>query len=158
MADIANTRQCTVCEVRRPLTDFGKRIGYKDGRRRQCRFCRTKYEQRRRSGEGFVYKPVSPELAHARHLKLKYGLTRDQYLDMLSAQGGTCGICRKWPPHSRCRNLFVDHCHRTGRVRGLLCNRCNLALAKFGDDLPGFLAVVAYLENAAKTPENRHGY
>lgn len=146
MADNLITRQCTACEVTRPLSDFGKRPGYKDGRRRQCRFCRTKFERERRSNSAYVYKPLPPEVAHERHIKAKYGLTRKQYLSMLASQDGACAICRSKSPGARCRNLFVDHCHRTGRVRGLLCNRCNLALSKFGDDLPGFRAVVAYLE------------
>jgi hypothetical protein len=67
---------------------------------------------------------------HARYrwdnLKSKYGLTRQQYEDMVTAQSGLCLICSQ-PPNGK-RGLVVDHCHATGRIRGLLCNRCNIRL------------------------------
>lgn len=62
----------------------------------------------------------------------KYGMTPSDYDLMLESQGGACAICRK-PPKPGTR-LHVDHCHETGRVRGLLCFRCNFGLSFFHDD------------------------
>lgn len=80
----------------------------------------------------------------------KYGITHDQYDAMAAAQGGVCAICGgtkaidKWK--SGLRNLQVDHCHDTGKVRGLLCFSCNTALGHFGDDLALVQKALVYLE------------
>lgn len=68
----------------------------------------------------------------------KFGLSVEQYQQMLKAQREACAICRKK------KRLHVDHDHVTGAVRGLLCNRCNSALAAFEDDLRP--AMEAYLD------------
>lgn len=73
----------------------------------------------------------------------KYGLSVDQYDELLFLQDGKCAICR----HT-CRTgnrLAVDHCHETGKVRGLLCLCCNTALGKFGDDPDKLEAAASYL-------------
>lgn len=75
------------------------------------------------------------------HLKKHYGLTPEQYAVMRKAQHGRCAICRRRSP----RRLHVDHCHRTGRLRALLCNRCNLGIGYF-DDCPALMRkAAAYL-------------
>jgi len=58
-----------------------------------------------------------------------YGITLEIYNQMLKAQGGVCAICHK--EDSKGNHLSVDHDHSTGKVRGLLCGRCNLALGGF---------------------------
>lgn len=79
-------------------------------------------------------------------LEYKYGLSLAQYSSMLSAQSGVCKICGAPPedckPHGR---LNVDHDHDTGKVRGLLCNRCNVALGGFRDSPALLLSAVKYL-------------
>ena len=59
--------------------------------------------------------------------------------------GGLCLICKK-PPLGKHTRLGVDHCHATGRVRGLLCNRCNRAMGMFEDDPDLLVAAAAYLQ------------
>lgn len=66
--------------------------------------------------------------------KRKYGISLAERDAMLEAQGGRCAICQTDAPGPR--GLFVDHCHETGRVRGLLCHKCNYAVALLCDD-PG---------------------
>ena len=65
----------------------------------------------------------------ARRLK-KYGLDAQTYQRMLDEQGGVCMYCRRPPT----RRLCVDHCHATGVVRALLCDRCNMGVGHLGDD------------------------
>ncbi|WP_329391128.1 endonuclease VII domain-containing protein [Streptomyces sp. NBC_01351] len=65
---------------------------------------------------------------------------------MIAAQGGVCLICRKAPA------VHVDHCHETGRVRGVLCFNCNTAIGKLGDDPDVARRVVTYLEGHAWKP------
>jgi hypothetical protein len=71
--------------------------------------------------------------AKDKRLRLHFGLTFDEYMAIYNAQDGKCGICRR--PRSDFKNsLAVDHNHKTGLVRGLLCMICNRALGKFLDN------------------------
>lgn len=74
--------------------------------------------------------------------KSRYGITHDQYDEMVEAQGGVCALCGKTDK----RRLAVDHDHSTGRVRGLLCTSCNHLLGRLGDGLAGALRLVEYLK------------
>lgn len=82
----------------------------------------------------------------AYHRRYKFGLTPEQYDDMLSAQNFRCAICLTDVPGNR--GWCVDHCHVQGHVRGLLCNNCNVGLGHFRDD-PAIIAnAIAYLNKA----------
>ena len=59
----------------------------------------------------------------------KYDITVDQYLRMSEEQGGVCKICEQ--PEPTHYNLAIDHCHTTGKIRGLLCFSCNVTLGKY---------------------------
>ena len=84
-----------------------KRACLKEQKRRLCP------DYRRKQKEGWLYRT--------------YGLTRETYYAMFEKQGYECGICKSdITPHTRLSH--VDHCHKTGRVRGLLCHPCNLGL------------------------------
>ena len=84
-------------------------------------------------------------LALKSRLKLSYGLTVEQYEALVSAQGGLCAICAS---DGGGRRLAVDHCHATGKVRGLLCLNCNTALGKLGDSPSRLREAAAYLEKS----------
>lgn len=60
-------------------------------------------------------------------------------------QGGVCGVC-KGPPMGRGLVYHVDHCHVTGKVRGLLCHKCNVALGMVQDRVSHLQALISYLE------------
>jgi hypothetical protein len=80
-------------------------------------------------------------------LKKFYGITIQDYENMFSAQGGRCAICGSEP--SKIHRLQVDHCHKTGRVRSLLCFTCNAGLGSFGDNADRLTSAVAYLRSHA---------
>lgn len=85
---------------------------------------------------------------HARkksHLKCAYGLSLEEYGRMKNEQGGACAICQKIPKGSLC----VDHCHKTGKVRALLCCRCNITLGYFEASDKFFQLAVVYLKKHA---------
>lgn len=86
------------------------------------------------------------EQQRASYLKHKYGLTRDDYDALATAQGGGCGICRAPLPAGMRGN--VDHCHETGRVRGLLCNSCNVGIGHLKHDPARLRAAIDYLTEA----------
>ena len=77
-------------------------------------------------------------------LKRRFGLSMAQYDEMLKQQSGSCAICGTPPQSIR---LSVDHCHKTGKVRGLLCWKCNLSIGHFNDDPGLLLKAAAYLGN-----------
>jgi hypothetical protein len=93
-----------------------------------------------------------PERARRKRRKQRlklYGLTLSEYDALLAAQGGACATCRRRPDQLRRKeNLHVDHCHQTGRVRGLLCYECNAAIGTLGDTAEALRRAVAYLEAA----------
>lgn len=74
----------------------------------------------------------------------RYGLTLEQYQEMLEAAQGVCPICKQE------RKLVVDHDHKTGRVRGLLCQRCNLGIGLLGDDSQTLSNASDYLAESLK--------
>jgi recombination endonuclease VII len=79
-----------------------------------------------------------------RHIRRVYGLTRDDYADMLASQHGRCRGCLK-PFTAFKRRLAVDHCHATGAIRGLLCNKCNAGLGCFDDDPDRMIRMADYI-------------
>jgi len=74
----------------------------------------------------------------------KYGLTEKEYEDRLDQQQYRCAICNVHQNDLKVR-LSVDHCHRTGKIRGLLCTACNTAIGKFHDDPILLLQAINYL-------------
>jgi hypothetical protein len=74
--------------------------------------------------------------------KCLYGITDDVYNETVKQQKGVCAICKK----SSEKSLQVDHCHNTGKIRGLLCGKCNRGLGMFGDNISGIRNVLNYLE------------
>lgn len=80
-------------------------------------------------------------------LLIKYGLTPDQYDEMLKAQNGVCKICKQPPGLGSTKGnvLYVDHCHESNKIRGLLCHHCNLMLGNAKDNVEILKAAIAYL-------------
>lgn len=75
----------------------------------------------------------------------KYGITLEQYEQMVASQSNLCAICRK-PPHNTKTRLTIDHDHNTGKVRGLLCGSCNWAIERL-DAVPDWnVRASAYLQ------------
>lgn len=97
------------------------------------------------------YRRENPEAARLTvrnaTLRKKYGIVVADYDRMLAAQGGVCKICltSEWVETTG-RAFHVDHCHQTGRIRGLLCQACNTSLGKFKDSPALLRAAAAYLE------------
>ena len=83
--------------------------------------------------------------SRAKYLEETYGITEGEYERLLSSQGGGCAICGN-PPKTR--RLAVDHCHKTGAVRGLLCKSCNRGLAYYYDRPERFDKAAEYLRSA----------
>lgn len=92
----------------------------------------------------------NPDYFFNQNLKKNYGINADTYYRMLDEQNGVCKICKK-PEKRRDKSgnlmrLHVDHCHKTHKVRGLLCQSCNIGLGKFEDNVDYLKTAIAYLE------------
>lgn len=102
--------------------------------------------ERYRANPGYYH-----DATRAAYLVRAYGITVEQFNDLVDQQAGLCGICSR--PETdvdrrtgKTRKLAVDHCHETGEIRGLLCRKCNTALGLLGDEEDSVLAVLAYLD------------
>ena len=134
-------KRCPGCYATKPLTAYHKSRSKRDGVDVYCRECASE------RGKVLRQKPEYITMRRSSHYQRRYGLTLDEYNALYEAQGGVCALCGQ-PSRT---NLAVDHCHETGRVRGLLCTSCNGALGKLGDQLDVIVAkVTAYLGGDAQ--------
>lgn len=134
------TKFCKSCENEKPLSSFSKAKDAKDGLNYLCKTCNAtkarlwysnnKDKARKRIKE---YHCKHPEAHRRRWLKNAYGITIDDYNEMFENQDGCCAICDIHQKDLK-RKLFVDHCHKTGKVRGLLCYICNARLGTLEDE------------------------
>lgn len=77
------------------------------------------------------------------NMKNKYGITEEQYSELLNKQGHVCAICGCNKPESR--EWAIDHCHITNKVRGILCHQCNTAIGLMQDNVEILSAAIDYL-------------
>ena len=115
----------------------------------KCRgLCESHYRKRKWADGHRPPSALDKDARRSAKLKHNYGITLDDYNIMLEDQNGVCAICGK-PPHEANpdhwkERLAVDHCHETGRVRGLLCNNCNAGIGHLGSESVA-LAAAQYL-------------
>lgn len=132
-------KYCPRCAEIKSKDEFGRNRSTYDGLTNYCRPCHT---------------VVMREIKVKNHgsernylLKHRYGITEDDFERMLAQQGGVCAICRAVP------GTFVDHCHATGQVRGILCFNCNNGLGHFQDSLVGLELAALYLDGVDYRPD-----
>ena len=105
------------------------------------RYARQQRERRANNPE--KYRAYSKISERRRKLK-KYGLTESSYNQLLEEQFNLCAICKE--PNKLKRDWHVDHCHKTGKIRGILCHHCNLMLGNAKDNRLILSSGVDYLE------------
>lgn len=139
-------KTCRECRASKPLEEFPLQPGGRDGRHPLCKPCRAAQERVRyeRQREVLLAKmrsdPARKQRTKWQTLRRKYGLSRHDYNTLLVGQRASCAICEVRPSF-----LVVDHDHQTGRVRGLLCRNCNIALGQLGDDPSRCVSAAGYL-------------
>lgn len=132
-------RRCTVCKLIKPASEFynshtsGKRYG-----KHQCKVCERSRSQTRYRKNAKRMK----ETRYGKTIQRLYGITQSEYDDRWIAQNGLCPVCHQKPNDK----LHIDHCHKTGKVRGLLCRKCNLGLGYFEDDILRLENAIKYLQ------------
>ena len=104
-------------------------------------------KKKRRYAQNYYSKPEKREMAKNRVLTKQYGLTLSDYRAMLQLQEHKCAICERSIKEG---TAYVDHDHGTGKIRGILCNHCNLAIGHLQESLKIAESVVFYLIRSTK--------
>jgi len=137
-----------------------------ENRQKQCEYTQKSYKKHRQKRllarhryglahkeeeltYGRKYNMLRPEKSRRHHLMRAYGITPEDYETLLREQGGKCPICSITNDEHRKRfekPLFVDHNHKTKKVRGLLCDKCNNGLGRFQDSIPYLERAIEYLK------------
>jgi hypothetical protein len=142
-------KACCKCKQIKPLDEFHNHKASVDGKQKTCKTCQKVYSQSdvcKANRKAYYQKN---KLAHIeRNLKRQYGLDWENYSKLLESQNNCCAICKSPDSGSMCsQRLFVDHCHDTGKVRGLLCHHCNTALGLFQDNPLILKSAINYLND-----------
>jgi len=106
--------------------------------------CRNKWHTNH-SHKKYRNSPQGKQTMRDWRLLKEFGITQEQYDTMLTSQNNSCAICSR--ANFTGYNWHVDHCHTTGKVRGLLCSKCNQGLGLFEDNLTSLRKAIEYLEN-----------
>lgn len=139
------TGQCISPTNPQPIENFRPQKGRVNGSS-ICKSCEQKYtEDHRAEAIARSKRWARKNVEKRRHFLVRknYGLDSERYAELQNFQGNKCAICnRKWP--EEIKEICVDHDHRTGKVRGLLCHNCNRALGHFSDDTERMEKAIQY--------------
>lgn len=162
-------KTCNRCEILQELSEYHKHKDHKDGLSNICKTCirktisthnatekaketRRKYREKTKGKRAEYYKQYNKSekrIAWIRNynrinkLKLYYGLTYEKYCEMIIEQDNKCKICKE-----ELSKPNVDHCHKSGKIRGLLCRGCNHGLGNFRDNQEFLLRAKEYLDES----------
>lgn len=125
-------KTCVKCKETKPLFDFGKHKNNKDGLRFRCKECEKIDRQQKRKKELEADYLGQRLKERASNLKRMFGLSIEEYDNKAKLQNNVCAICLKVCKSGK--RLAVDHDHKTGNIRDLLCGNCNGGLGKFQDN------------------------
>jgi hypothetical protein len=162
--------KCTTCEKFLPKEKFHKKTQNKNGYSYKCRRCTSEYGKRNRNsdpnfaekhklrGQKWYTENKEDKLLKNKewrenniskyreiNLKSRFGINNTQYEEMLNLQSNSCSICKKHKDEFT-YHLVVDHCHVTGKIRGLLCKKCNLGIGHLNDDITILENSIEYLK------------
>lgn len=150
------TKVCPKCNKDKPLSEYWTRKSRKGNQpASRCKLCSMDANREWRKAnpdcEKIRYAKQKKE-TRERHLVRKYGVNLSMYDAMIIAQGGKCAICGKLEKDESYGVLHVDHCHKTGMVRGLLCRNCNHVLGLMQDN-PNLMRLAASYVERPQIPE-----
>jgi superfamily II DNA helicase RecQ len=147
------TKFCPRCKEEKYFSVFGKDSTKTSGLSSYCKPCaisnrlknyKNSIEKEKEKLKQYYKK--NKEKSRSYSLKNLYGLTLEQFEEMKNAQEGSCKICKTHESNLK-RRLFVDHCHETGYVRGLLCQSCNTMIGNAKDNILVLQSAINYLSS-----------
>ena len=143
-------KTCNICNQSKPLTEFYQTVrnGSPYGYHGKCKSCYVKRQQEN-------YDPIKKR---DENLKRVYGIGIEEYNTLLEKQNNRCAICESTDPKGRKSGrgggvdvFYVDHDHKTGNVRGLLCNICNRTMGYIGENSNVLEEMINYLQKHSPT-------
>lgn len=150
------TRICSLCSLEKPIESFYVRRKTKEEgeiRRKDCKACAKVAKDRwylnnydrllKESREKYAREPHK---YRSSTLRWRYGINKEDYEQKLEKQNGVCAICKEPRLRNKDKFLAVDHCHTTGKFRGVLCTRCNTGIGLFRDNIVNLEAAIKYLK------------
>lgn len=152
---IAETKICFKCKASKSHSEYSYCKDGKDALQSYCKDCCAKTisdyrdngdRKARAAVRNKAWRKNNPErikLLELRSRTKKFGINPEAYERMVVSQGGVCAICRTLP---NSMGLAIDHNHKTGKVRGLLCGRCNPGIGMFQDNIELLKSAIEYLE------------
>lgn len=159
-------KKCSKCKKCKAIHDFYKEKGKP---RSECKKCNIAMvlkgrnpEKHKKSNKNWASR--HPDRIRDLNLRMCYGITLIQYNEILASQNGMCAVCNATDSgpsrkgSSKMEPLYVDHCHQTGKIRGLLCRKHNTGLGYFSDDISILQRIIDYLkkeQHAAQTNRDR---
>jgi len=131
--------KCCRCRKVKSIIDFYRDRSRKSGHQIRCTSCQNTVNL-----ISNVKKHGSKEAYYRYHyLKYTYGISEEEYVELAKSQNWRCVICRKK------KELYVDHCHKTFKIRGLLCHKCNTSIGFIGDHAKEVKKFLKYLERSS---------
>jgi hypothetical protein len=130
--------ECARCHQVKPLGQFHRRKKGRLSRTRSCRVCRNAQHAQWKARNTDAW-----WRSHTAYKGRQYGITVDQFIEMLEVQDHRCAICRK-PLGTK--GTAIDHDHNTGRVRGLVHSHCNLVIGNANEDVSVLFGAIRYLK------------
>jgi hypothetical protein len=151
-------KKCTKCGGQKPLSEFSKKHSTKDGLQSHCKTCcasnyanwLTKNPNKKQNitARALQWNANNKEkrkiIVQQNNYKKRYGLTAQQKQAMIEDQGGKCAICQS--DLQTTHNVCVDHCHKTNKVRGILCRKCNLGIGHLNDSIDILKSAQKYIK------------
>lgn len=147
-------KKCSTCKLKKELSEFSKDVGAPDRLNYDCRSCCAKAGKKYRSEhpsrreEQRQWRLANPKKVDIYGLRVRlkrYGISFKEYQQRMVDQEGKCAVCgERFDP----RQPAIDHCHFTGKIRGLLCSSCNTGLGLFKDSPTLLEKGAAYLRRA----------
>lgn len=149
---------CTSCNSEKELDNYQKDKHKPDGLYGTCRDCVSLKSRKYREDNKDNLK-VRKKQSYIKNadtwkenwLKRRYGISLNDFNELLKHQNDTCGICKKEEIGfygDKKKTLSVDHCHKTGKIRGLLCGKCNTALGLVDENPETLIEMIMYLKVA----------
>jgi hypothetical protein len=128
-------KQCYTCKKEKPLTEFTKKKKSKDGLYHKCKPCKIEYDKK--------WYVEHPDAREEHNLKYNLGISLKEKRNIINFQNEKCPICMSYLEKGK--KTHVDHCHKSGKIRGVLCSYCNLLLGNAKDNIETLKKAIQYL-------------
>lgn len=141
-------KTCITCNISKQIFLFHKNPKMKDGRINECKQCH--HLRLKISRKDPTKKAKFKQYQRNSAIKRRYGITTKQFEEMVKLQNNRCVICGNQPvPDGAYQNskLHIDHCHKTNKIRGLLCHLCNRGIGLFRERIDIIEKALKYLKN-----------